>query len=93
MTKTNSAHRQSPMRVFVDYLTATTESGVGCLWILQGVKKLKDWAWVHFNPPKSRLMVLRRRKVDDKFKFNVTGVTIPTFTEKTQTLGKEIRPT
>lgn len=73
----------------MDDFTVTTESRLS----VQEVKKLKDWARMRFNPPKSRSMVLRRRKVDDKFKFNVTGVTIPTITEKTVTLGKVIEPT
>lgn len=61
----NSAQRQKPIRAFMDDLTVTTESVPGCRWILQGLKKLVEWARMHFKPAKSRSMVLRKGKVED----------------------------
>ncbi len=87
--KTKSAQRQPPIRAFMDDLTVTTESVAGCRWILKGLEKLMEWARMRFKPAKSRSMVLRRGKVDDKSRFSVAGATIPTVTEKpVKSLGK-----
>ncbi|XP_051969484.1 LOW QUALITY PROTEIN: uncharacterized protein LOC127634119 [Xyrauchen texanus] len=78
--KTKSAQRQPPIRAFMDDLTVTTESVPGCRWI-----KIR----MHFKPAKSRSMVLRRGKVDEKSRFSVAGLIIPTITEKpVKSLGK-----
>ena len=75
--------------------TATTHQGIhawphshdiisptGCWWILKGLEKLVGWARMHFKPIKSSSMMLRKGKVEDKFRFNITGTAIPTITEK-----------
>lgn len=41
-----------------------------------------EWAQMKFKSAKSRSMVLRKGKVEDKFHFNTTGIAIPTITEK-----------
>lgn len=42
-----------------------------------------------FKPSKSRSMVLKKGKVDDKFRFNIAGTPIPSITEKpVKSLGK-----
>ncbi|XP_063056078.1 uncharacterized protein LOC134450153 [Engraulis encrasicolus] len=85
----NSGQRQPPIRAFMDDLTVTTESVPGCRWILKGLEKMMEWARMRFKPAKSRSMVLRRGKVEDKFRFNITGTAIPTITEKpVKSLGK-----
>ncbi len=87
--KMKSAQCQPPIRAFMDDLTVTRESVPGCRWILKGLEKLMEWARMRFKPAKSRSMVLRRGKVDDKSRFSVTGATIPTVTEKpVKSLGK-----
>ncbi|XP_030004234.1 uncharacterized protein LOC115429122 [Sphaeramia orbicularis] len=84
-----SGQRQPLIRAFMDDLTVTTESIAGCRWILKGLEKQVEWARMHFKPAKSRSMVLRKGKVEDKFRFYIAGTAIPTITEKPiKTLGK-----
>ena len=54
----------------------------GYRWILKGLEKLVEWARMRFKPVKSRSMVLRKGKVEDKFRFNIADTAIPTITEK-----------
>ncbi|XP_053332775.1 uncharacterized protein LOC128506382 [Clarias gariepinus] len=85
----NSGQRQPSIRAFMDDLTVTTESVPGCRWILKGLEKLMEWARMHFKPSKSRSMVLKKGKVDDKFRFYIKGIAIPTISEKpVKSLGK-----
>ncbi|KAK7916460.1 hypothetical protein WMY93_012221 [Mugilogobius chulae] len=87
--KSKTGQRQPPIRAFMDDLTVTTESVSGCRWILQGLQKLVEWARMNFKPAKSRSMVLRKGKVDNKCQFSIAGTTIPTITEKpVKSLGK-----
>ncbi|XP_054626149.1 uncharacterized protein LOC129178189 [Dunckerocampus dactyliophorus] len=87
--RTKSGQRQPPIRAFMDDLTVMTLSVPGCQWILKGLEKLVGWARMRFKPDKSRLMVLRKGKVEDKFQFNITGTAIPTISEKpVKSLGK-----
>lgn len=73
----------------MDDLTVTTESVPGCRLILEGLQKLMEWARMSFKPSKSRSMVLKKGKVDDKFRFNIAGTPIPSITEKpVKSLGK-----
>ncbi len=86
--KTKSAQRQPPIRASMDDLTVT-ESVPGFRWILKGLEKQIEWARMCFKPAKSRSMVLRRGKVDDKSWFSVAGATVPTVTKKpVKILGK-----
>ncbi|KAK0134264.1 Zinc finger BED domain-containing protein 4 [Merluccius polli] len=87
--RTNSGQRQPPIRAFMDDLTVMTESVPGCRWILKGLEKLVEWARMRFKPIKSRSMVVRKGKVEDKFRFHISGTAIPTITEKpVKSLGK-----
>ncbi|XP_062283087.1 uncharacterized protein LOC133987658 [Scomber scombrus] len=84
-----TGQRQPPIRAFMDDLTVMTESVPGCRWILKGLEKLVGWARMRFKPIKSRSMVLRKGKVEDKFRFTITGTAIPTITQKpVKSLGK-----
>ncbi len=84
-----SAQHKPPIRVFMDNQTVTTESVPGCRWVLQGLEKLMEWAWMSFKPAKSTSLVLKRRRVDNTFRFSTGGITIPTVTEKpVKCLGK-----
>ena len=85
---TQSGIHQPPIRAFRDDLTVTTESVPGCRWILQGLEKLIQWAWMSFKPTKSRALVMKG-KVTDRFRFNSEGKQIPTIFEKpVKSLGK-----
>ncbi|XP_063054019.1 uncharacterized protein LOC134448252 [Engraulis encrasicolus] len=85
----SSGQRQPPIRAFMDDLTVTTESVPGCRWLLRGLEKMMVWARMRFKPAKSRSMVLRKGKVEDKFRFNIAGTPIPSITEKpVKSLGK-----
>ncbi|XP_061101211.1 uncharacterized protein LOC133130563 [Conger conger] len=87
--RSKSGQRQPPIRAFMDDLTVTTESVPGCRWILKGLVKLVEWARMHFKPAKSRYMVLKKGRVEDKVRFNISGKAIPTITEKpVKSLGK-----
>ncbi|XP_061093280.1 uncharacterized protein LOC133125737 [Conger conger] len=87
--RSKSGQRQPPIRAFMDDLTVTTESVPGCRWILKGLVKLVEWARMHFKPAKSRSMVLKKGRVEDKVQFNISGKAIPTITEKpVKSLGK-----
>lgn len=73
----------------MDELTVTTESVPGCRWILQGLQKLVDWAHMHFKPANSRSLVLKKGKFEEKFRFHIAGIAIPTISEKpVKSLGK-----
>lgn len=58
-------------------------------WLLWGLKKLISMARMSFKPSKSRAMVLKKRKVTDKFWFLLDGTEIPSITERpVKSLGK-----
>lgn len=73
---------QPPSRAFVDDLTVTTTSVLGCRWILLGLEHLISWARMDFKPAKSRSLVVRRGNVTDQFLFWIGGVRIPSVGEK-----------
>lgn len=62
-----SGIRQPTIGAFMDDLNVTTQSVPGGHWILLGLEKRISWARMIFKPPKSRSMVLKRGKVEDKF--------------------------
>ena len=68
-----SGQQQTPIRAFIDDLAVTTEAVPGCRWILKGLEKVMEWALMRFKQAKSRSMVLRKGKVVDKVRFNITG--------------------
>ena len=76
-----SGQLQPPIRAFMDDPTVMTESVPGCRWVLKGLEKVMDRARTQFKPAKSRSMVLRKRKVVDRFRINITGPAIPTISE------------
>ena len=87
--KMKSTQRQPPIRAFIDDLQVTTESVQGCRWILKGLETMVKWARMHFKPEKSRSMVLKKGKVEEKIRFAIEGKPIPTITEKpVKSLGK-----
>ena len=80
-----SGVRQPPIRAFMDDVTVTTTAVPGARWILQGLA----WARVSFKPAKSRSLVLKKRKVTDRFHFKLGEHQIPSVTEKpVKSLGK-----
>ncbi|KAI4880969.1 hypothetical protein NFI96_033174 [Prochilodus magdalenae] len=68
---TKSGTRQPQIRAYMDDLMVTTTSIPGCRWILQDLKRLITWARMDFKPVKSQSLLLRRRKVTDKFRFSL----------------------
>lgn len=72
--------RQPPIRAFMDDLTVTT-TVPGARWILQ-LEKIMAWVRMSFKPPKSRPLVLKKGKVDDKFSFRLGEELILCVTEK-----------
>ena len=86
---TNTGVRQPPIRAYMDDLTVTTSSVTGCRWILRGLEKQIAWARMSFKPSKSRSLILKKGKVEDRFRFSIAGDTIPSLTEKpVKSLGK-----
>nr|XP_057943465.1 uncharacterized protein LOC131138512 [Doryrhamphus excisus] len=84
-----SGIRQPPIRAFMDDLTVTATSVTGCRWLLRGLERSIIWARMMFKPAKSRSLVLRKGKVEDKHRFNLNGVPIPSVSEKpVKSLGK-----
>ena len=63
---TNSGTRQPPIRAFIDDLTVTANSVHGCRWLLRGIHRLISWARMSFKPTKSRSLVLKEGKMDNK---------------------------
>lgn len=73
----------------MDDLTVTATSVAGCRWLLQGLERLMTWATMAFKPAKSRSLVLRKGRVEDKYRFHLDGALIPSVSEKPiKSLGK-----
>lgn len=86
----NFTQCQPSIRAFINDLTVTTGSVPGCQWILQVSENLLDWTIMHFKPARSRSMVLRKGKAEDKFWFSIAGTATPTIFEKpVKSLGKD----
>lgn len=57
--------------------------------MLQGLEKLISWARMSFKPSKSRALVIKKGKVNDRFRFLLDGTVIPSITERpVKSLGK-----
>ena len=59
--------QQAPIRAFMDDLTITAKSVPEERWILEYLVKLTDLARMEFKPAKSRSLILRRGRVQDRF--------------------------
>lgn len=59
----NSGMQEPSIRAFMDDLTVTTTSVMGCRWILQGLEHL-------LKPAKSRSLVVKRGTVREQFCFS-----------------------
>ncbi|KAK0141325.1 hypothetical protein N1851_021654 [Merluccius polli] len=66
--RTNSSQWQPPIRAFMDDLTNQSHAA----------QKAGGVGRVRFTPAKTSAMVLRKGKVEDKFRFNIAGTAIPT---------------
>ena len=67
----------------------STLSVQSCRWILRGYDKLIRWVRMSFKPTKSRSVVLKKGKVENKFKFTLAEAVISTPMEKpAKSLGK-----
>ncbi|KAF7644982.1 hypothetical protein LDENG_00212660 [Lucifuga dentata] len=84
-----SGIRQPPIRSFMDDLTVTATSVTGCRWLLRRLERLITRARMMFKPAKSRSLVLRKGRVEDKYRLHLDGVLIPSVSEKPmKSLGK-----
>lgn len=87
-----SGVQQAPIRAFMDDLTITARSVPEGRWILEDLVELTKVARMEFKPSKSRSLVIRRGRVQDRFRFKIGGDTIPTVKEKpVKILGKWYR--
>jgi hypothetical protein len=86
---TVSGVKQPPTRAFMDDMTITAKSVVEGRWMLEDLEHLITWARMEFKPAKSRSLVLKKGRVQDRFRFRVAGQMIPTVTEQpVKSLGK-----
>ena len=80
---------QPPLRAYMDDITVTTSSAIGCKWIVRGLEKLIVWSRMRFKPGKSRSLILQKGKIKSMARFKIAGKFIPTVTEKpVKSLGK-----
>ena len=87
--RVKSGIRQPPLRAYMDDITVTTSSVIGCKLIVRGLEKLIVWARMRFKPGKSRSLVLQKGKIKSTARFTIAGEFIPTVTEKpVKSLGK-----
>ena len=87
--RVKSGIRLPPLRAYMDDITVTTSSVIGCKWIVRGLEKLIVWARMRFKPGKSRSLVLQKGKIKSTARFTIAGEFIPTVTEKpVKSLGK-----
>ena len=85
----SSGVRQPPTRAFMDDMTITAKSVPEAIWMLEDLEVLITWARMKFKPTKSRSMVLKKGKVQNRFRFKVGGEAIPTLSEQpVKSLGK-----
>lgn len=92
--KSRSGICQPPIQAFMDDLTITMESVPGARWILKRLERLIGWARMFFKPAKSRSIVLKKRRVSEKFRFSIENMQIPTITENpVKSLGKIFKAT
>lgn len=73
----------------MDDLTITAKSVLEGRWILEDLVKLTDWARMEFKPEKSRNLVLRKGRIQDRFRFRIKDTIIPAVRERpVKSLGK-----
>ena len=60
--------------------------------MLEDLERLISWSRMKFKPTKSRSLVLKKGKVQDRFHFRINGELIPTVTgQPVKSLGKWFR--
>lgn len=63
--------------------------GAGYRWILNALEEIISWAYMSFNPAKSRSLVQKKGKVTGKFFFSLGTTKIPSLTKApVKSLGK-----
>ena len=72
---------QPSMRAYIDDLNESNSSVSGCRAIRQDFDKLILWVRLSFKPTKSRSVVSKKGKVDDKFNFILPRAMTPILTE------------
>ncbi|XP_061778568.1 uncharacterized protein LOC133569990 [Nerophis ophidion] len=81
-----------PIRAFMDDLTITARSVPEGRCILEDLIELTNWARMEFKPAKSRSLVLKKGRVQERFRFKIRENIIPTVQEKpVKCLGKWYR--
>lgn len=84
-----SGIQMRPIRAFMDDLAITAKSVPERRWILEDLIKLTNWARMEFKLAKSRSLVLKKGRVQDRFCFKIGENIIPTVREKE--LGEVVR--
>ena len=80
---------QPPIRAYMGEATVTTQTVIGCRWIVKALEKQMTWARMHFKPGKSRSPVIKKGKVVDEITFKISNEKIPTLRKKPiRSLGK-----
>ena len=79
---TISGVRQPHTRAFIDDMTITAKSVPEGRWMLEDLERLITWSRMKFKPAKSRSLVMKKGKVQDRFCFKINGELIPTMTEQ-----------
>ena len=88
-SRAKSRIRQPPLRAYMDDITVSTSSVIGCQWIVRALEKLIVWARRRFKQGKSRPLVLQKGKIKSTARFTIVGEFIATVTEKpVKSLGK-----
>lgn len=88
----SSGVKQPPTRAFMDDMTVTAKSVPEGRWMLEDLSNLIKWARMKFKPTKSRSLVLKKGKVENKYRFRIGADTIPTLTDNpVKSLGKWFR--
>lgn len=87
-----SGVQQAPVKAFMDDLKITARSVPEGRWILEDLCKIIAGARMEFKPSKSRSLVLKKGRVQDRFRFKVGEELIPTVSERPiKSLGKWYR--
>ena len=88
----SSGVKQPPTRAFMDDMTVTAKSVPEGRWMLEDLSSLIKWARMKFKPTKSRSLVLKKGKVENKYRFRIGADIIPTLTDSpVKSLGKWFR--
>ena len=92
--RSRSGMIQPPTRAFMDDMTITAKSYVEGRWMLDDIVEMITWSRMKLKPVKSRSIVLKKGKVEEKCRYRIEDVMIPSVKEQPiKCLGKWYRGT